>query len=445
MKKPISSKVSTTLFVAGSILLGYFILFLPITRQLDNALIEKWQLSAQAKSYSLQLVLQQSVEAGNSISSRSAIRDKLCDYKNGLTTWDELRDYTQQKYNDGVSILDNIVFAYRLIDQQLLVSYQTPGMESVFDEFHKHSLSLNKNQILYLNEKVYFLVISEIAKNDECLGKDILLFDISPIIENLNADTFLVKILSLGMESNTLQNNPHPSTSKNMISYEETLPDVDAYVRIETQQQNVLGDASNITVRYLFLYIFLIILLYWLANRLFVRQTRHVINKIEDSKQDFMEMAFKDALTNAFSRQFLVNWIAQAEEQETSENNPRILVLLDIDDMKSINDTYGHEIGDLVLKKVVEVIYKMIRKDDLIIRFGGDEFLIIFDRIDENIVSSIMNRIEAEIKTVDIWSIQIDISYGISSIQSIEMIDEAIKDADMKMYQVKNLKPSRNN
>lgn len=115
-----------------------------------------------------------------------------------------------------------------------------------------------------------------------------------------------------------------------------------------------------------------------------------------------------------------------------------ILILIDIDGFKKINDTYGHVIGDDVLKTIVSAIKKSIRDDDLVIRYGGDEFLIILRRDgadkENNIAAVIIQRIKIELSKQTQFQFNIDFSYGITPLYSMLNIVEYINEADKKMY-----------
>ena len=430
MKNPVNTKIPVSIFVFGSILLAYLLLYLPITNLLNESLIEKWRLSAQAEAYSIQLTLQQGIEGGNSLSSRSAIRDKLLEYKNGQITWQELQTFSEQKYVDGASVLKNVVFAYRFVEDQILVKYITPGKETLFDEIQNMSLYMTQNQIFHLEDKTYLLVISNIQYDGSHLGQDIILYDISPMVDNFSSDRIAIELFPITSESADLQEKNHGA----LIVYEEKLPNVNAHIRICTDRQTILGNAGGNTHLYLALYIISLLALFALSNYIFIHQTRVVINKIEDRKQNFKNLAYQDALTSAYSRQYFLDW----QKRHHDQNNHYILVMIDIDKLKTINDTYGHKTGDLVLQTVVHTIQDNLRTDDIVIRYGGDEFLVLFRNISIETAHQIMNRVEIELGQTDVQSINIEISYGITKIDNIKTIDEAIKQADAKMYQGKN-------
>ena len=421
----------------GSILLAYIVLYLPITKQLDNALITKWQASAEAKAFALVQAIQKGLEGGDSLSSRSAIRDKILEYTQGAVSWEELQDYTNQKYADGAAVLENIVFAYRRVDQNILVEYIAPGQESILEAARKLPLDETRNRILQLNGDTYLIVISPISVEGELLGTDIICYDLSSTLAELNTDMDQVRILN---ENDMQEQGPHETQTeqcligaKNVL-YVEKLSDVNASVSIQTTLNAILGQTKRNTYLILLVYVILVLLLFLLSNRLFVTQTREVINKIEDSKQGFMNMAYKDALTGAYSRQYLESWIQQNTAASSAQNESFTIVLIDVDKLKMINDRFGHETGDYVLKSVVDTCHNVLRKQDLIIRFGGDEFLIILKGMNEKDGKNVMDRIVMGLDKLTIQSMKIGISYGISTVKNIAALSAGIKDADSRMY-----------
>jgi len=124
--------------------------------------------------------------------------------------------------------------------------------------------------------------------------------------------------------------------------------------------------------------------------------------------------------------------------------------MIDIDRFKEINDRYGHQVGDMVLKGIADVIGSQIRKVDTLVRYGGDEFLIVLPESSDKGIDAFIKRLR---KTVSEWNSQtrladfeITVSIGISSYDQAlnEPVDKIIHYADMDMYRdKKNRKNSR--
>ena len=155
------------------------------------------------------------------------------------------------------------------------------------------------------------------------------------------------------------------------------------------------------------------------------------------SKEKYKKKALIDPLTGAYSRQYLNVLLEKNKTDRRKHLKTCTLVEIDLDKFKSINDTYGHHVGDKVLIKVVEVLKEMVRDGDYVIRFGGDEFLIILHECKEDSAIIITERILNELKNVEAFDFAIEFSYGVQEISCQKDLYEAIKSADEKMYQAK--------
>jgi diguanylate cyclase (GGDEF)-like protein len=108
------------------------------------------------------------------------------------------------------------------------------------------------------------------------------------------------------------------------------------------------------------------------------RELRHKMGQVEDLQAALREQAVRDPLTGLYNRRFLDEQIVVILDQARRTNTVVSIVLLDLDRFKQINDTYGHGFGDQVLVTLAELIRKRIRSSDLAIRYGGEEFCLVF-------------------------------------------------------------------
>lgn len=152
-----------------------------------------------------------------------------------------------------------------------------------------------------------------------------------------------------------------------------------------------------------------------------------VIGKINSLNQE----TIVDPLTNLYNRRFL-----SREIDELKENNiDYSILMLDIDDFKLANDKFGHKFGDYVLKKVGYIIYSNVRNEDTAIRYGGEEFLVIFRGKDKEIIQKLSENIRKDIeKTIWPKEIKITISGGLSFYDSQH---DLIAFADELLYKSK--------
>ncbi len=165
---------------------------------------------------------------------------------------------------------------------------------------------------------------------------------------------------------------------------------------------------------------------------------------LADTLRKEHEYTVKDRLTGLYNRYYLdeiaPRLLAVAERYE---DQPLSLVILDIDHFKKINDTYGHLTGDKVLKSVADILRKKIRNSDTIVRFGGEEFLILMPSTDirrayvaaEKLKSAIK---ENKIELKDGKSISVTISAGVAQFKKGMSLDDLIKCADEALYKAKS-------
>lgn len=136
----------------------------------------------------------------------------------------------------------------------------------------------------------------------------------------------------------------------------------------------------------------------------------------------------RDALTGAFNRRALSS--INLKEYDSA-------IFLDFDYFKSFNDSFGHEKGDELLRGFVRVAHTHLRRHDLVIRYGGDEFLILLGDSDSELTEVIIERIREAFRTLAPES-RVDISYGINSIGQAGELN--LEDLDKKMYAMKESK-----
>jgi diguanylate cyclase (GGDEF)-like protein len=155
-------------------------------------------------------------------------------------------------------------------------------------------------------------------------------------------------------------------------------------------------------------------------------------------------MAVKDPLTGVYNRQYLEDYLLKLIKKAKRNKNEKIMVIFfDLDNFKPINDNFGHNTGDKVLKEVADIIKSHFREYDLISRFGGDEFVAVI----ENPPASIYDRINRlkEIIEDTFRNYNISISLGVSNYP--DDVDEKLLDeekviklldiADNRMYENK--------
>ena len=127
-----------------------------------------------------------------------------------------------------------------------------------------------------------------------------------------------------------------------------------------------------------------------------IRKRRYT-DHLRDNVQNSIEMAITDALTGLHNRRYMESHLATLAEQAAARGKPLALMILDIDFFKTINDTYGHDAGDDVLREFAVRIRKSIRGIDLACRYGGEEFVIVMPETDPHVAGMVAERLRRSI------------------------------------------------
>ncbi|MEK6537574.1 MAG: sensor domain-containing diguanylate cyclase, partial [Nitrospirota bacterium] len=163
------------------------------------------------------------------------------------------------------------------------------------------------------------------------------------------------------------------------------------------------------------------------------------------SSIDLRKISITDPLTSLLNRRYFEERISEEMERSKRHRQPFSLIILDIDDFKVLNDSYGHLCGDEILKTTTNVIRRCVRVIDIAARYGGEEFAIILPTTDKDDAGIIAERIRSEIAgTVCLIKdagkkLSITVSLGIASFpDDASTITELINNADRALYSAKN-------
>lgn len=151
------------------------------------------------------------------------------------------------------------------------------------------------------------------------------------------------------------------------------------------------------------------------------------------------EMANKDFLTNSYNRRYFFEAGNSVYAKNLRKKSPMAIAMLDIDKFKNINDTYGHDVGDIAIKEVKKILDQSLRASDLMARFGGEEFCILLEDISlehiEILFEKIRTKFEKNIIDIESSTISYTVSIGIffglanSLEEMVRLCDEALYEA----------------
>ena len=162
---------------------------------------------------------------------------------------------------------------------------------------------------------------------------------------------------------------------------------------------------------------------------------------IEENARLFAEvqrLAVTDPVTGLFNRHKLNEFLDLEVERARRYGRPLSLIMLDLDDMKKINDTFGHPVGDEALRRVAQAIRSQVRRVDLPTRYGGDEFMIVLPEASSGEAQAIWNRIEVEIRGASFDGVRLSASAGVTEWQpGFATVEEFVRAVDQSLYRDK--------
>jgi len=199
---------------------------------------------------------------------------------------------------------------------------------------------------------------------------------------------------------------------------------------IEELQSKIKYNTITIAVFGIITTLLLLGLIYYFMSRL--------IKRLDEARQTIEKIAITDQLTEVFNRRHIMSRFEEEFEKVKRLNKNVSCIMADIDNFKSINDSYGHLVGDQVLKAISHRIRNTIRAYDILGRYGGEEFLIIMPDTKLEDASGLAERIRTRVKEETINNATVTLSLGVVCIQEGDRsLDDIIRRADQNLYRAK--------
>lgn len=162
-----------------------------------------------------------------------------------------------------------------------------------------------------------------------------------------------------------------------------------------------------------------------------IEDYQHSNNEMELAQQSLRQLVDNDPLTGLWNRRKLEDFINQ-------QNNKGTLIYIDVDDFKTINDTWGHSAGDACLQRIATCLRQVLTSQSGLFRLGGDEFLAVIPDIDDHQLSLSLAQLKSELSLASKTTPSISISVGIQVLNKKIDFNQALKLADENMYKAKN-------
>ncbi len=402
-------------FVCILVILLFFMTLFLMRAQLKEQAIENYCLIAEEKRQAAEELINQCLVKATMLS--------------------DLQEMTYSEYMSGIEALQNLdfslCFALRYIEDKPLFIWQKDEADI------KEYIDLPENpataeyRIIKETGGTEVVVYSPVFHENKAVGYDILALDISEKLAELSGEGFIITFLS---PENSAAKNFKPGIiyekyELNQLNYTCVVKPVKGkeLLLIAKLSGEVFSCVTEMTVFGLAAALLFIVLHLGL-----IKMVIDVIREISCSRETYMNYANYDFLTGAYTRVFFNHWIKG--RNDVLNECKLVVAMLDVDYLKMINDTFGHKAGDDVLKFISGTLANSLRKHDLVVRFGGDEFIILFEGLNTEKIHKILNRIKQQIADGNPFDFDVSISYGLEEVEALETIYDSIKKADEKMY-----------
>lgn len=178
-------------------------------------------------------------------------------------------------------------------------------------------------------------------------------------------------------------------------------------------------------------------------NNQLTNKTRELTSKnleLKKSREIIEKLLRTDELTGISNRRAFNEFFEKIYSLARRHASPLSLVIIDLDDFKIINDTYGHKAGDQVLKAVGKLLAATIRQEDIAARIGGDEFTVLLPETGINEANEFVSRVNLKLEELSLDEIpyKLSASFGVAELNQKETMDEFFRRADKNLYIAKN-------
>jgi diguanylate cyclase (GGDEF)-like protein len=448
-------RIMVTVLILLIALSAYFILYMPMRDAVRQLMLDNFVIASNAIADNVTTIIDRCREGATTISSRTMLKRNMLAFREGRITWEELASYHHGRYSEGTGALAHLTGAMRIMDGRVLVAVGTTSEQShdVEEHFRNRVLRFDFDQPRDPGSKQHdrcamsLTVQSPIKESGLLLGHDYVCFDLCRAFSELQTRDIHFTIVPAG-EANRLREETETSFALGSPDLYRTatdigllrfLPDADAAVLVSTEYASLFAISTRLAFTNLFPFLGVLIVLVVGSNIFIVVVLHRLLRDLQCSRDVYKKHSLQDALTGLLSRRGLEGWVANDLSRESATFT---VVMLDLDRFKELNDNFGHKQGDAALKELARIIDRTLRADDLAVRYGGDEFLLVLRRTNAAAAAGVVQRLESSLSRRSFHGQGLHISWGLSEADeqrpvTRDMFDAMVRKADENMYRMK--------
>lgn len=450
------TKTFALVLLAGTAFL-VILVYLPMSKELDNSLLSNFAQLSHMNEDSLEHIVHAGLDGSRSLSSRTMMKIALLDYLEGKMELEELREYVEPIYAETAMILENVQCARRIVDGVEISHYKAHNRDECVAVITEGlDIDYSKEQKFLATEcNIYSIVVTPVKNGDTIIAYDELIFDISSSVESLNKENISIYLMKeeeydeLQEAGSVIYTDEETEIYKTPKCFVSVIKMGDGVYFATCQDQDIImAPMSRVKAHVLMIGFVVLTVLLAVVQIYLVNYTKREFISFEMEQINLKKIADEanvDTLTKAGSRSGGQKYLEISFDEFLAKGKSSALLMIDIDNFKSINDAYGHASGDMILEEFVARIRKIIRTEDKIFRWGGDEFVGFFSYIDHSGIDRVVQKIFRTVSkdAFPVWGTEINvtISVGISFFKTGDQsYEDALQRADQAMYTAKNHK-----
>lgn len=448
-------KLLFSIFIIVGIIIMSALIYYPLNNALTESTVLNFSHLVEAKQVIVQNDMERGLDGGRSMSSRTMIKESIVSYLNGELSYDDMKDYVQPRFDDGARALTNLIKAKRVVGDRAVMEEIYGDGNVEFEDFSLESDVMGEMSEAIIKDNVLYLgVTTPVVFEEEEVARDFLIFNLS-YSEGMLADEIEETFMDEEGYESILLKASHERDYENIKVIEAagkfygTIEISEGIYIVVIEPKDVLmKDVERISINLLVVAILTLLSAILLIYFFIIRYAKNELSTLTVCKVSLDRAeteAIIDPLTGAYNRRFAENQLEELFEIYKNTGITPLVAIFDIDGFKNINDTYGHSVGDEALRAVVEAAKRTIREDDAVVRWGGDEFVILAHGFEQKKAKEfflrLYDKIDEERVEVEGEYIRITISIGAAFFEEKDRSYlDVINRADKKMYEAKEEK-----
>lgn len=433
---------------------AWFLLYQPNRNAIRDLLVDKAVLEAGARAETVLALVDRCREGAESLSSRTMLRRAMRAYRDGTQSFGDAARFHQGLYDDGARVLAWLSGAERHMDGKIMARYgeildPDHNCQNNGSEFALHFHFIPRGGFL-MDEEVpcadSLRVVSPIIDNGLLLGHDCVCYHLDEALAEVRGGHWDLAIIPQVESRALIDSSPAYYTGRSptlfhrgdVIGVSYDIPGSDSAVVVRASYNELFEEGFSLSRATLLRFMAVLIALLAASNIFVVVVLHRLLSRLQASRDSWREDALRDSLTGLYSRRSLEFWI---DHELPHEKAAIAVVMIDLDGFKDINDRQGHEAGDRILVDFARLLKAVLRTEDLAIRHGGDEFLLLLGKSDGAITRSVMARLEETLAATLLANTVLGISWGFTLLEPPAARSEfkaALREADAAMYRMKN-------